>query len=58
MQNKTITNLSGGVNAKTNPLILKDSECEKIINYNLDTFCGIILMRHSIYISIVYFYFF
>jgi len=29
-------NFSGGMNTKTSPLILKDNECELIINYNLD----------------------
>jgi len=37
MANKLIGNLSGGMNAKATPLILKDEECEQIINYNLDT---------------------
>lgn len=36
MSNKLIANFSGGINAKTNPLILKDSELELIVNYNLD----------------------
>lgn len=34
--NKLISNLSGGMNAKTSPLIIKDTECELILNYNLD----------------------
>lgn len=33
---KTISNLSGGVNTKANPILLRDSECELIINYQLD----------------------
>lgn len=37
MANKLIPNLSGGINSKTSPLILKDTECEVILNYNLDT---------------------
>lgn len=35
--NKLVSNLSGGVNTKTAPLVIKDSECELIVNYNLDT---------------------
>lgn len=37
MANKLSTNFSGGMNAKTAPLIIKDNECELIVNYNLDT---------------------
>lgn len=37
MANKLHENLSGGMNAKASPLIIKDSEAELIINYNLDT---------------------
>lgn len=37
MANKTISNLSGGINVKVSPLIIKDSEAELIVNYNLDT---------------------
>lgn len=37
MANKLIANLSGGMNSHTSPLIIKDSECEFILNYNLDT---------------------
>ncbi len=34
--NKVVSNLSGGMNCKTNPLILKDAEAELIVNYNCD----------------------
>ncbi len=37
MANKLLANLSGGMNSHTSPLIIKDSECEFILNYNLDT---------------------
>src|SRR3990167_334199 len=37
MANKTTFNLSGGMNSKVSPLIIKDEECELIVNYNLDT---------------------
>lgn len=36
MANKLITNFTGGMNIKTNPVILQDSEMELIINRNLD----------------------
>lgn len=36
MSNKTISNFAGGINMKVSPLIIKDSECELILNYNLD----------------------
>lgn len=29
-------NLSGGMNRKTSPLIIKDEECELLVNFNLD----------------------
>jgi hypothetical protein len=34
--NKLISNFAGGMNQKVSPLIIKDSECELILNYNLD----------------------
>lgn len=34
--NKLISNLSGGMNIKANPIILQDSELELIINYSLN----------------------
>ena len=37
MANKFSSNFSNGQNNKTSPLILKDSECELILNYTLDT---------------------
>ena len=37
MANLLVSNLSGGMNAKASPLILRDSECELILNYKLDT---------------------
>ncbi|MEK6883362.1 MAG: hypothetical protein AABY22_27285, partial [Nanoarchaeota archaeon] len=38
MANKLVSNVgSSGMNAKTAPLLIKDNECELIINYNLDT---------------------
>lgn len=37
MANLFVENLAGGMNLKTNPIILKDIETELIINYNLDT---------------------
>src|SRR3990167_6224141 len=37
MSNKFIANFSSGMNEKSSPLLLKESECEKIINFNLDT---------------------
>jgi hypothetical protein len=36
MANKSNHNLSGGQNSHTSPLIIKDSEAELIVNYNLD----------------------
>ena len=36
MANRLISNLSGGMNNKTSPLLIKDNEAELIINYNLD----------------------
>lgn len=36
MANKTNLNLSGGQNSNTSSLILKDSECELLLNYSLD----------------------
>ncbi len=36
MANKIVGNLSGGMNLSTSPLILKDTECELIVNYHLD----------------------
>lgn len=35
--NKGFFNLSGGINGKTSPLIIKDTECELVLNYSLDT---------------------
>ena len=37
MANQKFFNLSGGVNSKMSPLIIQDTECEQILNYNLDT---------------------
>lgn len=37
MSNKFVANLSGGMNAKASPLVLKDTQCEVILNYSLDT---------------------
>ena len=37
MANQLITNLSGGINSKASPLIIRDSEAELILNYSLDT---------------------
>lgn len=36
MANKMVSNLSGGINTKTNPLILRDTEFELLVNYDLD----------------------
>ena len=36
MAQKLVTNNSGGMNNKVSPIILKDSECELILNYHLD----------------------
>jgi len=36
MAKKLIFNLSGGMNRKTSPLIIRDEECELLVNYNLD----------------------
>lgn len=36
MSDKLLGNLSGGMNLSTNPLILKDTEAELIVNYKLD----------------------
>lgn len=36
MANKLQLNFSGGMNTKTSPLIIKDSEAEFILNYHLD----------------------
>ncbi len=36
MANKINLNLSGGMNTKTSSLIIKDSESELVLNYNLD----------------------
>ena len=33
---KLLMNFSGGMNSHTSPLIIKDTECELIVNYNLD----------------------
>lgn len=41
MANKDIFNLSGGINQRTTPLVLKDSECEMAINYHFDKLGGI-----------------
>ena len=38
---KFIQNLSGGQNAKTSPIILKDTQSELILNYNLDKLGGL-----------------
>ena len=35
--NHLIQNLSGGINVKVSPLILRDTECELVLNYHLDT---------------------
>src|SRR3990167_6704641 len=37
MAQKTISNLSGGMNEKASSLIIRDTECQRILNYNLDT---------------------
>ena len=37
MASKLITNLNGGINSIVNPINIKDSEFETIINFNLDT---------------------
>lgn len=37
MANKLVTSLAGGINVKAAPLIIKDSEAELVLNYNLDT---------------------
>src|SRR3990167_10145685 len=37
MATKALTNFSGGINNKASKLLLKDTECEAIINYNLDS---------------------
>ena len=37
MANRNLTNFSGGINDKASKLLLKDTECEAIINYNLDS---------------------
>lgn len=52
MANKLITNLSGGINVKTAPIILKDSETELILNYHLDNI-GSLTKRngYSIYLT-------
>lgn len=34
--NKLITNLAGGMNISTNPIIIRDNEAELIVNYSLD----------------------
>lgn len=36
MANKLLLSLSGGMNRKTSPLIIKDEECELLVNYHLD----------------------
>lgn len=36
MANKLLLDLSGGMNSKTSPLIIKDNECELAVNYHLD----------------------
>lgn len=36
MSNHLITNFSGGMNSKVSPLLIKDTECELVVNYNLD----------------------
>jgi|GEM_PF-3474113 len=36
MANKLLLALSGGMNRKTSPLIVRDEECELLINYHLD----------------------
>ena len=35
--NKTVTDLSGGMNTRSSSLKIKDNECELILNYSLDT---------------------
>jgi len=37
MANKTVVNLSGGMNFSTNPVAVDDIQCELIRNYKLDT---------------------
>ena len=37
MANRLISNFSGGMNNKVSPLIIKDTESELVLNYNLDT---------------------
>lgn len=44
--NKLISNLSGGQNNRVSPLIIKDSECELVLNYNLDT-VGMLTKRNG-----------
>lgn len=34
--NKLLLNLSGGMNTQTNPLLIKDEECELLLNFDLD----------------------
>lgn len=41
MANKINLNLSGGMNAKTSPLIIKDNECELALNYTLNKLGGL-----------------
>jgi hypothetical protein len=36
MANKLFFNFSGGMNRKTSPLIIKDEECELLVNFHLD----------------------
>lgn len=36
MANELKLNLSGGMNTQVSPLIMKDSECELVVNYHLD----------------------
>lgn len=48
-KNKLVMNLSGGMNSHTSPLIIKDEECEFILNYNLDTIGA--LTRRNGYIT-------
>src|SRR3990167_4676159 len=36
MANKILLNFSSGMNTRTSPLIIKDSESELVLNYNLD----------------------
>lgn len=46
MNNKLLTNFAGGVNVQTNPILIRDIDCEKIINYSLDK-VGSLLKRNG-----------